>query len=105
MPPPSPAPSAITIPRLPCPVRPHTTGAGRNPTHPALAPPRPDLLLPPPPPPFPHAPLQDIFRKEKGRYAKFVAASLASLRYQCRVAYIPAGHQGCAQVGCARVCA
>ena len=56
-----------------------------------------DLLQPAPssPPPLP---LQDMFKKEHGRYARFVAASLCAMRYQCRMGIIAAGDQGCPQV-------
>ena len=39
-----------------------------------------------------------MFKKEKGRYARFVAASLCSHRYQCRIGVLAAGDYGCPQV-------
>lgn len=41
----------------------------------------------------------DMFKKECGRYARFSAASLAAMRYQCRIGVLAAGDYGAAQVG------
>ena len=40
---------------------------------------------------------KDCFKKEDAIYARFMAAAITAMRYQCRIGIIAAGDHGCPQ--------